>query len=197
MHEIVSTEGIIIKSFPRGEADKLYVFFTRDLGVIHVLAQGIRKKGSKLAPSVDEFSHGNFSLVKTKNAWRLVGAEANDNFFRSIKINFIFRKVRNILYLISDTCEENIEDGQEIFDKTMELFNFFKSVSVNNLEKLELAEMLFLVFFLTKQGIMPYGILDNKIINDCSFDPKSLDVLYSVKDKIVQSINIGIKELIS
>lgn len=75
MHAIVTTPGFVIDSRSYGEADKLYSIFTRDLGLIKAVAQGIRLEKSKLRYHVREHNLGMFSLVRGRDMWRLTNAQ--------------------------------------------------------------------------------------------------------------------------
>lgn len=71
MHAIRTTPGFIIDARPYGEAGKMLSIFTRDLGLVVAVAQGIRLEKSKLRYHARELSFGNFSLVRGKEVWRL------------------------------------------------------------------------------------------------------------------------------
>ena len=75
MHSIVTTPGFIIDSRAHAEADKVYFIFTRDLGLVRAVAQGIRLEKSKLRYHMENYSFGTFSLVRGKEIWRLTSAQ--------------------------------------------------------------------------------------------------------------------------
>ncbi|MDB5239049.1 MAG: repair protein RecO, repair protein RecO [Candidatus Parcubacteria bacterium] len=84
MYSIQTTPGFIIDSRPSGEAGKLLSIFTRDLGLIMVIAQGIRFEKSKLRYHVQNHSFATFSLVRGKEFWRLTSASENGGFKESV-----------------------------------------------------------------------------------------------------------------
>ncbi len=75
MYAIHTTPGFIVGSRASGEAGKILSIFTRDLGLIRVIAMGIRLEKSKLRPFVQDYSFGIFSLVRGKEYWRLTSAQ--------------------------------------------------------------------------------------------------------------------------
>ncbi len=77
MHTIFTTPGFIISSAPYSEAGKLISIFTRDLGLVRAVAQGIRFEKSKLRYHKNDYSFGTFSLVRGKEVWRLTSAQEN------------------------------------------------------------------------------------------------------------------------
>lgn len=80
-YHIHTTPGFVVSSFGQGEADKYIYLFTRDLGMVGVIAKGIRLECSKLRYAMQDYAHGNFSLVRGKEAWRLTGAEVLDTHY--------------------------------------------------------------------------------------------------------------------
>ncbi len=76
MYAIHTTPGFIIDSRPYGEAGKILSIFTRELGLVSVIAQGIRLEKSKLRYHAQEYRFGVFSLVRGKEYWRLTSSGA-------------------------------------------------------------------------------------------------------------------------
>ncbi len=74
MHHIYHTEGIILASKNFGEAGKYYYIFTRDLGMVHASAQGVRKMPSKLRYILQDFSYVKVDLVRGRDFWRVTSA---------------------------------------------------------------------------------------------------------------------------
>ncbi len=70
-----TTPGFVIEACPYGEAGRILTVFTRELGMIHVIAQGIRLGVSKLRTRTQLFSLSVFSFVRGRDMWRLVGAQ--------------------------------------------------------------------------------------------------------------------------
>jgi len=75
MYSIQTTPGFIIDSRTYGEAGKMLFIFTRDLGLVMAVAQGIRFERSKLRPFTQDYSFGEFSFVRGKEMWRLTSAQ--------------------------------------------------------------------------------------------------------------------------
>ena len=59
-----SIEGIVIKRFNLGEADRLITLFTKDHGKVTVLAKSVRKPTSKRAGVLELFNHLKASVIK-------------------------------------------------------------------------------------------------------------------------------------
>jgi DNA repair protein RecO len=76
MYAIHTTPGLVIDSRPYGEAGRKLSIFTRDFGLVLAAAQGIRLQRSKLRYHTQDCSFGEFSLVRGRECWRLVNADA-------------------------------------------------------------------------------------------------------------------------
>ena len=51
-----STEGLVIRQYPLGEADRILTLLTRDLGKIRVVARGVRRPKSRLGGQMELLS---------------------------------------------------------------------------------------------------------------------------------------------
>ncbi|MEK7461494.1 MAG: DNA repair protein RecO [Patescibacteria group bacterium] len=74
-YHIYTTKGIVLSKRPVREADRIYTIMTRDLGLVHATAIGVRKEASKLRGNIEPFSLSVVSFVKGKDHWRLTSAE--------------------------------------------------------------------------------------------------------------------------
>jgi DNA repair protein RecO (recombination protein O) len=75
-HYTYKTEGIILKSWDRGEADKFFAFYTKEYGRVNAHARGVRYLKSKLRYSLSGLSLLRLAFVSTQQGYlRLVDAE--------------------------------------------------------------------------------------------------------------------------
>ena len=75
MHEKYTTRGLVVSAGAYREADKIISIYTEDFGLISAVATGVRRSASKLKYHTQDYSLRQFSLVKGRDIWRLVGAE--------------------------------------------------------------------------------------------------------------------------
>ncbi len=68
---IFKAEGLVLRTRPLGEADKLVTILTREEGKIEGVARGARKTKSRLAAGVDLFTHGRFAFHRGKT-WPII-----------------------------------------------------------------------------------------------------------------------------
>lgn len=77
-HHLYYTEGYIVSKIDIKETDTLFRIFTKDLGLIFVVAKNTRALNSKLRYRLKLFTHNDFYLVLGRETWRLVGVELTD-----------------------------------------------------------------------------------------------------------------------
>jgi DNA repair protein RecO len=76
-----STEAFILHAFPRGEDSRVFVLYTRELGLRYALARGVRSSGAKLKSILQVFSHASVTLVYGRELWRITGARELNHFY--------------------------------------------------------------------------------------------------------------------
>ncbi|MBI2175649.1 MAG: recombination protein O N-terminal domain-containing protein [Parcubacteria group bacterium] len=74
MAEYYATEGIVLYAWERGEADRLFVLYTKELGLVHALAKGVRLEKSKLRSHLQLFSLGTLRFVNGRELFRIIDA---------------------------------------------------------------------------------------------------------------------------
>ena len=57
-------EGIVFRTIPYGESNKIVTLFTREAGKVTAMARGAKKPRSKLAAVTQPFTHGSFLIRK-------------------------------------------------------------------------------------------------------------------------------------
>jgi len=72
-HAIYQTPAWVLKTKNRGEANKLIWLYTRDLGLVYVMAQSIRAGSAKMRAHIHNLSFVDTDLVQGRDIWRLVG----------------------------------------------------------------------------------------------------------------------------
>lgn len=80
-HRKLTTRGIVVGRMSSGEGSARVILYTEELGMVHALARSSREERSKLRPHLLEGTHGVFTLVKGKDAWRMTGATGTANVF--------------------------------------------------------------------------------------------------------------------
>ena len=114
MHHIHHTEGIILGSRNYGETGRYYSVFTRDLGMIHASAQGVRKIASKLRFVLQDFTYVKIDLVQGKDFWRVTSASKTNKLEQLSKNSGTFEVFFNIANLLKRLLA-GIEPNKALF----------------------------------------------------------------------------------
>lgn len=77
MYQKYTTEAVVLKVYPRGEADQQVACITRDFGVLYARATGARKEKSLMRYALIPGAYTHVSLVRGKRGWRLTGTLPN------------------------------------------------------------------------------------------------------------------------
>lgn len=193
MHHIHTTDGLVIQSRNHGEANKIVHIFTRDLGLIVAVAQGIRFEKSKLRYNIRDYFFSSFSLVYGKEFWRIVGAEelfevSGEGGLKGSKVAILNRVSSILTRLILG--EEKHED---LFDC---LWNFakFEIPKDAGQDFLSIVESLLVVRILYRLGYVARNQeLDSDLI-ESNFDRDKIVALMPQRVNINRLINNALRE---
>ena len=112
------TQGFILKKTERGEADRIFIIYTKDFGKLEILAKAERKIKSKLKGGLELFYLSEIEFIQGKTHKTLTDAILIENFP-------ILRKDLErlpIAYRISEVLD-NLIKGQEADEKIWNLLN--------------------------------------------------------------------------
>lgn len=73
-HRIYHTDAIVLASASRGEADRVYELYTRELGAVRAEARSVRREASRLRYTLQLFARVEVDLVRAKRGWRITSA---------------------------------------------------------------------------------------------------------------------------
>ncbi len=77
---VFKAEGLILRTRPLGEADRLVTILTREEGKFDGVARGARRTKSRLAAGVDLFTHGRFTFHRGKTWPIITGQDTIERF---------------------------------------------------------------------------------------------------------------------
>lgn len=77
------TEAIVCGTFNRNTADRSYLLFTKEAGMLYAEARSVREERSRQRMALQDFSYVRVSLVKGKSSWKIGSIESKVNFFMS------------------------------------------------------------------------------------------------------------------
>ncbi len=160
--------------------------FGREVGLVAGKVQGGRTLASKLRGGVQDFTIGNFSLIKGKNEWKVVGARADGSIFESVQHNE--EKVQimgHVLNLIKKLVEEGI-GSHELYDRVKEFMLYLPRLASNELKS---AECLILLRILHKLGFLRADPDLVICLEEQGITDKALTTIQTHRHKTVSLIN--------
>ena len=108
--------GIILSKFDVGEADRVYVVYTKEAGKIRALGKGVRRPNAKLAGQLEPLTYVEIFMAKSRGRGNITGAIAIENFM-SIKSDI--SALQRIFYALG--ILEKIISDEEKDEKIFEL----------------------------------------------------------------------------
>ena len=187
MYHKHNTEGVVIGGSERGETSRSIVLFTRDFGLIHVSVQAGRAMASKLRYGVQDFTLGNFTLIKGRHTWKLVGAEEKLNILPDIKDKKVV--LANIFNLISKFSGE--DKNEKLYDIVLDSIPLFKDVEER--EELKALESLIVLRILENLGFVRGASIFFDCINSKDVTKGDINFVKNKRFEAVSMINESIE----
>jgi DNA repair protein RecO (recombination protein O) len=118
MFTLYRTQGIILSKKDRGEADRIFTFYTKDFGRLELTAKAVRKIKSKLRAGLELFYFSEIEFIQGKNQKTITDVVLLDK-FKDIRKDVDKLKVA---YQISSLAEKLLR-GQEKEERIWKLFS--------------------------------------------------------------------------
>lgn len=77
MYQKYTTDALVLGSREHGEADKVFVLYTRDFGLVWARASAVRTEHSKMRAALQSYARAHVSLVRGARGWRAAGASSS------------------------------------------------------------------------------------------------------------------------
>jgi recombinational DNA repair protein (RecF pathway) len=94
------TDALVCGSRTQNTADKSYLLFTREAGMLYAAAKSVREERSKQRFALQEFSRLRVTLIYGKTGWRITGAEPIINVYGIQHSREGRTVVRNVIRLL-------------------------------------------------------------------------------------------------
>ena|SRR3989344_1744647 len=190
MHHIYHTEGIILGSRNFGEAGKYYNIFTRDLGLIHVSAQGVRKMSSKLRFVLQDFAYLKIDLVSGKNIFRVTNASKTNMLEQITKQPETFEIFANIARLLKRLLA-GVEPNEALFIDILYGLSILEKIKTE--EELRNIEAVIVLRILNNLGY----IGENEALQNLIRSPFEENLVFEIsksRTEVLHQINKALKE---
>jgi len=198
MHEKYTTRGIVVCSSAYREADKIISIYTEDFGLVSAVATGVRRAASKLRYHTQDYSVRQFSLVRGRDLWRLVGAEeiapatdfeqpalheslADENLAAYARILSLIRRL-----------VRGEEKNEPVFRSMLSMYAVFPSmVSTNDVSALETLTVFRILHAL---GYIRSDASTLPLIAPMDIDQSLIALAKPLRSALVSAINSGLTE---
>lgn len=187
-HTIYHTEAFVMSTRNTGEADKTFNLFTKDFGVVHAKATGIRKIESRLRYFVQDFKYIDVSLVKGKTYWRLVSARPIHE-LNSVKSLATPSRIRS-LQLVEKLAPEG-EPETNLFEELVAAYSFTARTHPKK-EIIESIEALLALKILHALGYWGEDQGDKELVKS-PFDESSIERIVLAKTSIIRELNKSLR----
>lgn len=162
--------------------------FTRDFGLVTVVAQGIRHERSKLRYFASDYGMGVFSLVRGRDVWRLTSAQ-DAPYGRPQRPELIAR-----VALLLRRFLHGEESHPELFECVESLSNFLSGEVALGSEQMKTLESLIVLRVLKILGYVGYDPETDAYAASCSLDPELLDRASTHRVSMNKQINSALRE---
>lgn len=190
MHHIYHTHGFILSSRNVGEANKVFSVYTREMGLVRAVAQGVRLHKSKLRFTMQDLSYANIDLVRGKDVWRITTARHISSFTLARASTSSLVLMTRVGRLIERLCVGE-SPNETIFDDFIQaLYILDSDISKESKEALELHLVLRI---LNSLGYIGDSELLVKYLSS-DFDHSKTEMLLSDRQSIIAHINKALTE---
>ncbi|KND50728.1 MAG: DNA repair protein RecO [Parcubacteria bacterium C7867-003] len=125
-YHIYTTDGIILKRTPFGEANILVHVLTEDLGLIMASARSARLYVSKLRPALQEYAHVSISCIKGKGGWKITNVVSKGSFYFGYP-EYTHRVMSQITFVLMQMIQGETPH-KEIFEIVKNGLDFLKNI---------------------------------------------------------------------
>lgn len=174
-----TTEALVCGTYDKNTADRSFLLFTREAGMLYAEARSVREERSRQRYALQDFSLVRVSLVKGKNGWKIGSIEAIKNYYHEA-INKEARGDVVSLFRLLRRFMKGEEATPNLFDYAVSAF----TVLVKDSEF-----RLFISTSVQVQILAYLGYVDTKFIPKEINQVAPKDLIGTADEKITKQIN--------
>ena len=114
-----TTEALVCGTFNRNTADRSFLLFTREAGMLYADARSVREERSRQRYALQDFSLVRVSLVKGKRGWKVGSIESLKNYYATATGKSARGSVVSLFFFFRRFLKGE-ETATELFDLTKE-----------------------------------------------------------------------------
>jgi len=158
------TEALVCGSTNSHSADRFFLLFTKDAGMVHAHAKSVREERSKQRYALQECSHIRATLVRGKSGWRIAGVEAIDNLYARAATRDARALLRNLMLLLRRVIHGEVV-YPDIFDDVLQVCTMASHLPIQTLETVATLRILYALGY-----IPPHPAYESLIAEGFSFE---------------------------
>lgn len=187
MYEKYTTDAVVLAQYDLREHDRTFALYTRDFGLVHARASGVRKMESRMRSAITLFSPASVSLVRGTRGWRLAGARASTYEALSIEGVHAYARIAQLLMRLVRGEERN---GYlfEVLCGARSACAAPNALSVAAAELLCVARMLYALGYLSPQA------LTAALFTHAQYAEQDLGMVEHAKKDILGTVNSALAE---
>lgn len=188
MYEKYQTDALILRSYERGEADRVYAIFTHDFGFLWARCAAVRRESSKMRYALQPGSRASISLVRGNRGWRIVGTAALSRIDpKERSAVHSFTRIAQLLERLSAGEEAN----QYLFAVLREAHEALIREPKSTHPVIELVTVARLLYAL---GYLSTEALGTALFAETAYAPTHLAEATTLRSKLLASVNKAISE---
>jgi DNA repair protein RecO len=110
------TDALVCGSRASRTADRSFLLFTREAGMLYATAKSVREERSKQRFALQEFSYVRVTLVHGKTGWRITGTEPHMNAYSIQTTRDARALVRNVIRVLRRLVQGEVPH-EALFDE--------------------------------------------------------------------------------
>jgi DNA repair protein RecO len=191
MYHIHHTTGVIIQTYPHGEANNIYLIFTKELGMVRVHGQSVRLDRSKLRPHLASYAIKEFSLVRGKEIWRLTSVKDTEEYSADIS-GAAYRKAAARVFAVFARLVNGEEKHSVLFDVLARFLTRLSRTQTPETD-LEAVEMITVFRILYELGYISKKAPFETLLDSDDISPGMLILAQTERKQLAQDINAALK----
>jgi recombinational DNA repair protein (RecF pathway) len=188
MYQKYQTDAFVLRSYERGEADRVFALFTREFGFVWARASAVRRENSRMRYSLQNGAVAHISLVRGNKGWRVAGASAVAQLdMQQASGASAFSRIALLLERLAGGEQQNtylfdtlVESHAALMSEAAELHPVIELVAV--------ARMLFALGYLSQEA---FG---TALFAETAFTHAGLREVQDVRPKLLSSVNKALSE---
>lgn len=127
------TEALVCGTYDSHSADRSFLLFAREAGMVYAHAKSVREERSKQRYALQACSHVRATLIRGKSGWKIAGVESIQNLYARTETRESRAFLRNIIRLLKRVIHgETVYEG--IFDDVIRACTHSETFSHSTLE---------------------------------------------------------------